>query len=162
LFENLNLHFFRMEISFFSNTLQKMIFIFLKIPKKGAKPIIYKKIDFSDMRVTFRWPLRSKYRNYTLGVFVPKAQPRDTNIAVGIIPIWYFNNEHIINARSVAEGILPIKNATSYLAIYPKSIKYIFWTICLFLMFNPLINTKQQINLCTEAFPTLDGLPQDY
>ena len=28
-----------------------------------------------------------KYRNYTLGAFVPEAQPRDTNDTVGIIPI---------------------------------------------------------------------------
>ena len=28
-----------------------------------------------------------KYRNYTLGVFVPEVQQRDTNDTVGIIPI---------------------------------------------------------------------------
>ena len=50
-----------------------------------------------------------KYRNYTLGAFVPEAQPRDTNDTVGIIPIWYFNKENILNARSEAEGILPKK-----------------------------------------------------
>ena len=64
-----------------------------------------------------------KYRNYTLGVFVPEASPRDTNYTEGIISIWYFHKEHILNARSEAEGILPMKNSPFYPAICPKSIK---------------------------------------
>ena len=51
-----------------------------------------------------------KCRNYTLGVFVPEAKPKDTNITAGIISIWYFNKEPILNAPSEAEDILPMKN----------------------------------------------------
>ena len=61
-----------------------------------------------------------KYRNYTLGVFVPEAQPRDTNDTVGIIPIWYLNKEHILNAQSKAEGILPLKIHLLILQYTPK------------------------------------------
>ena len=39
---------------------------------------------------------------------MPEAQPRDTKLTVGIIPIWYFNNEHMLIARSEAEGIFVI------------------------------------------------------
>ena len=38
--------------------------------------------------------------------FVPEAKPRDTKHTEGIISIWYFNKEHILNAWHKAEGIL--------------------------------------------------------
>ena len=65
----------------------------------------------------------SKCRNYTLGVFVPEAKPRDTNITVGIISIWYFNKEHILIARSKAEGMFHINNAHFYPENCIKNIK---------------------------------------
>ena len=37
--------------------------------------------------------------------FVPEAKPRDTKRIVGIIPIWYFDNKHILNAQSEAQDI---------------------------------------------------------
>ena len=55
--------------------------------------------------------------------FVPEAQLRDTKLTVGIIPIWYFNKEHISMARSEAEGILHIIKSHSYPTKYSKSIK---------------------------------------
>ena len=61
-----------------------------------------------------------KCRNYTLGLFVPEAKPRDTNITMGIISIWYFNTEFILNARSKAEGILPMNNTHFYTSIYDQ------------------------------------------
>ena len=42
--------------------------------------------------------------------FVPEAKLRDTKHTVGIISIWYFNKEHILNACSEASGIFPINN----------------------------------------------------
>ena len=55
---------------------------------------------------------------------MPEAKPRDTNITVGIISIWYFNMEPILNAQSEAEGILPMKNTPFILQKGSKSIKY--------------------------------------
>ena len=41
--------------------------------------------------------------------FVPEAQPRDTKLTVGIIPILHFNNKHILMARGIDKGILFVK-----------------------------------------------------
>ena len=35
---------------------------------------------------------------------MPEAKPRDANITVGIIAIWYFNKETFLMAQSEAEG----------------------------------------------------------
>ena len=42
-------------------------------------------------------------------LFVPEAQPRDTKLNVGIIPILHFNNKHILIARGIDEGIIFVK-----------------------------------------------------
>ena len=68
-----------------------------------------------------------KYRNYTLGVFVPEAMPRDTNYTMGIIPIWYFNKEHILNARRVIEGILSIKKCNFLSCNIPQKYQIYIW-----------------------------------
>ena len=38
-------------------------------------------------RIKCKKPKSFECRNYTLGIFVPEAKPRDTNITVGIISI---------------------------------------------------------------------------
>ena len=67
-------------------------------------------------------------RNYTLGVFVPKAKQRDTKHTIGIISIWYFNNKHFLFAQSKSEAFLPLNIVHFYLAICSKRIKWSFDT----------------------------------
>ena len=46
--------------------------------------------------------------------FVPKAKPRNTKLTMGIIPISYFNKEHILRAWNENEGIIPISKSNPY------------------------------------------------